>query len=104
MTGLLPFSSLSNYVVITKVTSGGRPERPKDFVAAARLTDDIWNVTERCWRQQPDERLEIDKVLELLNTASRFWNPQTQDPASTSTSDSNLDIKDSVPSEVSSFG
>jgi hypothetical protein len=76
MTGLIPFSFIpNNFVVITTVAKGGRPARPRDPVAAARLTNNVWNVAKGCWCQNPDERLVIDKVLDLLNTASRFWDP-----------------------------
>jgi len=42
-----------------EVLSGNRPERPSD----PNLTDDLWDLTEHCWDQDPHRRPEVSEVV-----------------------------------------
>ncbi|KAI3602834.1 amp-ligase [Moniliophthora roreri] len=53
MTGSPPFPGIADAVVMLKVINGARPPRPTD----GWCPDDIWSIVERCWSQNPGERL-----------------------------------------------
>jgi len=63
-TGNFPFHNRTPTAVGVDVLSGNRPERPTD----PKLTDDLWDLTEQCWDQDPQERPEITEVVLRLRT------------------------------------
>lgn len=62
LTGQVPFADDSTFVVMQKVMSGERPERPKE----AWSTDDLWGTLEQCWSHQPGSRPTAAAVLGCL--------------------------------------
>ena len=66
LTGQVPFADDSTFVVMQKVMSGERPERPKE----AWSTDDLWGTLEQCWSHQPGSRPTAIAVLECLERVS----------------------------------
>ena len=46
----------------TAIKDGARPPRPSH----PDLTDDLWELTERCWDADPRRRPEISAVLKTL--------------------------------------
>jgi hypothetical protein len=66
------------------VTEGNRPLRPSDDRCHSRgLNDEIWNVIETCWAQEPNDRLSARQIVERLRPsfASRDERPyDTFDP------------------------
>ena len=47
-----------------------RPDRPADPGAVERgLTDDVWNLMERCWLQEWEQRPPVNEVLDCLKVA-----------------------------------
>lgn len=71
--GNIPFHEVnSDYPVIIKVIQGQRPPRPshcepwKSTCASIGLDDKLWDIVQRCWRMDPDERPEMDDVLKSL--------------------------------------
>jgi len=64
--GHVPFHEFRNEVVIFKVMAGVRPERPVN----AAMTDDIWEMVQSCWNQDPAKRPKISQVLACLQRAA----------------------------------
>ena len=65
LSGSVPFSSDNSFAILRRVLDGDRPERPKGD-AGKLLTDSIWDVVERCWKDQPMERASARDVLRCL--------------------------------------
>ena len=59
----------------TKVLSGERPERPKDPI----LTDGLWNLTQRCLDQNPQQRPVISELVGYLQSNSVIRNDHMDD-------------------------
>ena len=45
--------------------NGDRPPRP-DEARELGLTDPVWKMTESCWLQRPQDRLNASEVVDLL--------------------------------------
>ena len=58
----MPFPKSIDFVALTKIIQGERPTRPDrpDF------TEDLWTLTQECWKQDPQDRPPIDRVIERL--------------------------------------
>ena len=65
LSGQTPFAPLVTPLVIRKVLQGERPGRPKGE-GGKRFADGIWEVLERCWKDQPKERISAKAVLLYL--------------------------------------
>ena len=74
LSGRIPFSQFSRYVVIRKVMDGERPERPEG-VEGAWFTDDLWWMLNWCWATRPESRPTVTAVLECLERVSRDPEP-----------------------------
>ena len=64
-TGRPPFSELTTAVIISKVMDGQRPARPQEAQELG-LTDLMWDITVRCWHQDPVQRPKMTKVVGLV--------------------------------------
>ena len=53
------------FPIFCKVLNGEHPLRPQDE-AGRLITDDIWDVLERCWKTDPKERASAQEVLQRL--------------------------------------
>ncbi|TDL20602.1 kinase-like protein [Rickenella mellea] len=63
-----PFAHLHNDAAVILATIGGRrPNRPT-AEKAPQLTDEIWEVIESCWAQDPDQRPTMDMVGKWLQS------------------------------------
>ena len=71
-TGGYPFSGLTEIAVSLKIMGGERPARPQEAQGLG-LTDLIWNMTLRCWRQDPAYRPTATEVVGLLREWSVFF-------------------------------
>ena len=60
-TGKIPFEEQENEAVALCISRGGRPEMP-DNAQAVGLTDEIWNLIESCWQQNPEKRPTMEEV------------------------------------------
>jgi len=50
--------------VICQVTfKGKRPDRP---TGKGNMLDELWDLIEQCWVQQPAERLTMKEVLDIM--------------------------------------
>ena len=66
LSGHSPFFQFQRqHVVVFKVLDGQRPERPN----GAWFTDGVWEILERCWKQEPSERINVKSVLSFLEGA-----------------------------------
>jgi len=65
--GKAPFYGILPTTVAVGVLSGNRPARP----VHSSLTDDLWDLTKRCWNQDPKLRPEIAEVVLCLQVASK---------------------------------
>ncbi|KAF9643100.1 kinase-like protein, partial [Thelephora ganbajun] len=62
-TGNVPFSDLTTATAaITSIVFGRRPERPSH----PSLTDDLWALTQHCWKEKPQDRPQMDQVIKRL--------------------------------------
>jgi len=74
LTGKKPFPDHSSTSVVTEITNGKRPGKP-NFILTPGYTDELWKLTEDCWKPKPAERPTVDKLLERLQRASEQWKP-----------------------------
>ena len=63
-TGAAPFPHTPPTTVGVRVLAGKRPERP----AHSSLTDNLWDLNQRCWDQEPLLRPRITEVVCYLRT------------------------------------
>ncbi|KLO11001.1 kinase-like protein [Schizopora paradoxa] len=68
MTGQVPFNQTRRTTsVLIAATDGLRPERPTDPAVEARGLDDrLWDLMNRCWAQEPEDRPSIKEVNDEL--------------------------------------
>jgi len=64
-TGRYPFSGCGHVTIILKITGGEWPARPQEAQELG-LTDSVWNMTHRCWHQDPACRPTMTEVVGLL--------------------------------------
>ena len=64
-TGKRPFSGFTTPDILSKIVDGERPARPQEAQELG-LTDSMWDMTVRCWHQDPAQRPTMTEVVELL--------------------------------------
>ena len=69
----IPFHKDSDLTVVLKVSRGNRPERPEEAGGVVRFTDDMWGLLKLCWAEQPENRPNIEDILQYLEKCSRSW-------------------------------
>ena len=77
LSGKLPFHHYKYHGGVAsmwKIINGHRPERPQGG-EGLWFTDDVWDILERCWKPNPDDRPSVEDVLCRLEEASRSWTP-----------------------------
>lgn len=65
LSGRAPFDQYRDTVVIFKILSGNRPERP----TSTEVSDDVWKLIQNCWFKDPMQRSKLEGVIESLNRA-----------------------------------
>lgn len=72
--GQVPFFECTlEITVVLKVTTGERPSRPsvceprKQNCESVGLSDEIWNMVDKCWSANPDDRPSASDVVQLLS-------------------------------------
>jgi len=63
-TGGHPFSELTTPIITSKIINGGRPARPQEAQGLG-LTNSVWEMTVRCWHQDPVQRPTMTEVVRL---------------------------------------
>lgn len=64
--GKVPFPGMTAQVVPAMIMGGQRPERPTH----PGLTDALWELTKRCWGMVPEDRPEMEDVIQYLKKMS----------------------------------
>jgi len=68
-TGKHPFSVIAREEpVMLSVMNGKRPSRPLDKDRA--LSDELWDIVQKCWAQSFSERPDMNEVLDMMKTAN----------------------------------
>ena len=63
-TGSAPFDLHLSITVALAILQGERPSRPPH----RDLTDNLWEVMQHCWNQEPSERPDMSEVLRVLRS------------------------------------
>jgi hypothetical protein len=77
-TGRTPFNNHTSLMAVVAIMNGERPPRPTH----QDLTDELWDLVQRCWNENRDERPRMLEVLQTLNhppTPPREFSPQRAD-------------------------
>jgi len=72
LSGHGPFAVHRDPEVIIMVLGGERPERPRGDTGKL-FTDEIWEVLELCWRQQPSDRPPVKHIIMCLGGKPTLW-------------------------------
>ena len=64
-TGSRLFGESTALAIASKISGGKLPARPQE-ARELGLTDSAWNMTVRCWRQDPSQRPAMMEVVRLL--------------------------------------
>ena len=86
ISGQAPFAAHRDPEVVFMVISGEHPKRPQGD-AGELLTDGIWEVLELCWREQPNDRPNVNGVLSALEGGSSMPPSGMDEEAETDTDD-----------------
>jgi len=70
-TGRHPFGELTTTVITSNIVDGDRPARPHEAQELG-LTDLVWDVTVRCWHQDPVQRPMMMEVVGLIRKLPVF--------------------------------
>lgn len=52
-------------LMLKHIVEGKRPRRPSPPAGRA-MSNEIWDIVQRCWRQQPSERPDMDDIVDEL--------------------------------------
>jgi hypothetical protein len=68
--GNFPFYEIhQDHSVVVDVMEGKRPARPlHDLISTRGLSDELWNLIERCWAQNPSKRPTATEVVRQLRS------------------------------------
>lgn len=62
----VPFPNLSSHAVPAAIMNGTRPNRPTH----PNLTNSLWKLTQKCWKDTPEDRPEIAGAIKELKEMS----------------------------------
>ncbi|KAF9644875.1 kinase-like protein [Thelephora ganbajun] len=62
-TGEVPFKTLKALEIVMRITHGERPGRPSH----PKFTENLWELTQRCWTEAPQDRPKMEEVLKELS-------------------------------------
>ena len=74
LSGQTPFVQYSNLAVVWRILEGERPKRPQGE-QDVWFTDNIWEISERCWKPRPTDRISVKTVLLDLERHPPFRSP-----------------------------
>ena len=80
LTDKRPFHEHKSWAVILQIIKGTMPKKP-DFTTSRGYTEEIWELTTTCWRQDPTKRPTVDKLLESLSYGALQWKPRSAEPS-----------------------
>ena len=65
---MCPFPELADPIVVSEIMEGERPNRPQE----QDLSDPIWDMTKRCWKEDPVLRPRMEEVVAILRERQVF--------------------------------
>ncbi|KAG8916307.1 hypothetical protein FRC01_003240 [Tulasnella sp. 417] len=75
----LPFKNLEDLDISTSATIlfGGVRPSPEDYLPRQIATPEVWELLNKCWKYEPEERIKIDEVVIDLEAERRRngWDP-----------------------------
>ena len=87
LSGTDPFPEDSDEVILDRITAGVRPGWPLD--PSKLLADELRELIEACWNQEPNERPTVSKVLQIL---TKLGGAQNKEQATTFMEDPDDDV------------
>jgi len=76
-----PFHKHSDPVAMVSILNGARPEKPTSD-ATRGYTEELWELTTSCWKEDPSDRPTVDHVLDTPMSAARQWESEDIDTPS----------------------
>ena len=75
-TGAVPFSNSPPAAAALAIMAGRRPPRPTH----QQFTNQLWNLMQRSWDQDPVSRPEVSEVFKILcgRWVLSFWRPRSR--------------------------
>jgi hypothetical protein len=74
LTGDIPFHTLPDTAVVTRVVQGARPGIPDDVKNATHSSgSDLWMIVQQSWDEDPVERPPTSEVRRRLSVAAENW-------------------------------
>lgn len=86
LTDRIPFYDCSDLYAMLRIVQGLRPKKPI-FAITRGYTEELWDMTVSCWKENPIERPIVDKLLEALKVAGERWGPRRGWPSTLSPQD-----------------
>ncbi|KAF9787032.1 kinase-like domain-containing protein [Thelephora terrestris] len=74
LTDRVPYYDRGELPAMLRIIQGERPQKPI-FVITRGYTEDLWEITTRCWDEKPLERPIVDDLLKALKSAAKQWKP-----------------------------
>lgn len=72
-TDRVPFHEISSdWTAYEKYKDGQRPDRPPHPSLTWGLTDELWDIIQRCWAQNPEDRPPMAEVVTELTGVQRL--------------------------------
>lgn len=72
----VPFPDLDDSIVCAMVFEGRRPQKPQNFDALG-INPAVWEIAERCWHEEANQRPEVKVVLQDLEGIANLVGPLT---------------------------
>ena len=72
LSGHSPYHDLSECSAVAKIIDGERPKKPT-MTARLGFTGELWEIVERCWNKDRDERPSLGVILSTLKDAVPSW-------------------------------
>ena len=66
-TGKVPFPECTTFALTMALSKKKRPSKPARFEIPG-ITPGVWKIAEKCWKQNAEERPEVNVVLQDLET------------------------------------
>ena len=67
LTGMLPYGTARDGIIIFHVVTGDRPPRPPN---SRWISDQIWDMIETCWSEKREQRWDIRAMYNQLSVSS----------------------------------
>jgi serine/threonine protein kinase len=64
----MPFPNIKRDAVVSRdrTNKGLLPSRPNDLEGGKWVSDDLWDLMERCWSHSPDQRPTMEEIYRFF--------------------------------------